>query len=83
MSDDIQYIEGQNRGLQVQTSNQAALLEEIQQLLKITDVSRDDLEKLARTSPSTVRGVRELEHAAASLYKALMATRDTGGYRQD
>jgi hypothetical protein len=33
VSDDISYIESQNRGLQVQTSNQKALLDELQQLL--------------------------------------------------
>lgn len=77
MSDDIAYIEGQNRGLQVQTSNQRALLTEVQQLLQITDVPKDDLARLQQTSPSTPRGISELEHAAASLYKALMASRDT------
>ena len=33
VSDDISYIESQNRGLQVQTSNQQALLDELRQLL--------------------------------------------------
>lgn len=33
VTDDIEFIEGQNRGLQVQTSNQHALLTEIRQLL--------------------------------------------------
>lgn len=33
VSDDISFIESQNRGLQVQTSNQQALLNEIRQLL--------------------------------------------------
>jgi hypothetical protein len=33
VSDDISYIESQNRGLQVQTSNQQALLTELRQLL--------------------------------------------------
>lgn len=33
MSDDIDHIESQNKGLQVQTSNQRALLAELDQLL--------------------------------------------------
>lgn len=33
VSDDILFIQGQNRGLQVQTQNQRALLGEIQNLL--------------------------------------------------
>ncbi|KAL1407120.1 hypothetical protein Q8F55_006534 [Vanrija albida] len=76
VTEDIAYIEGQNRGLQVQTSNQRALLEEVQQLIQITDVPRADLQKLSQTSPSTPRGVKELELAAASLYKAIQASRD-------
>ena len=78
MSEDIQYIEGQNRGLQVQTSNQHALLNEIRQLLQITDVPREDLTKLSQISPSSKRGVEELELAAASLYKAIQASREKG-----
>lgn len=77
VSEDIQYIEGQNRGLQVQTSNQHALLNEMRQLLQITDVPKEDLQKLLQLSPSTKRGVQDLELAAASLYKALQASRDT------
>jgi len=33
VSDDIQYIQSQNRGLQVQTQNQRALLQELENLL--------------------------------------------------
>lgn len=61
----------------MQTSNQRALLNEVQQLLQITDVPKDDLSRLQQTSPSTPRGISELENSAASLYKALMASRDT------
>ncbi|KAF6766570.1 exocyst protein [Ephemerocybe angulata] len=56
VSDDIMFIQSQNRGLQVQTQNQRALLGEIQNLL---------------------RTVHRLEEAAAELYKALQAGRDT------
>lgn len=33
VTEDISFIESQNRGLQVQTSNQQALLDELRQLL--------------------------------------------------
>jgi hypothetical protein len=37
VSEDISFIESQNRGLQVQTSNQQALLDELTQLLVSDD----------------------------------------------
>ncbi|KAL7418847.1 hypothetical protein Q5752_006531 [Cryptotrichosporon argae] len=77
VSDDIAYIESQNRGLQVQTSNQHKLLNELRQLLQITEVPDDALATLAQESPASQRGVQALEQAAASLYKALQAGRDT------
>lgn len=76
VSDDISYIESQNRGLQVQTSNQQALLNEIRQIIQIVEVPREDLAVLTQESPSTPRGVQNLEQAAASLYKALQAGMD-------
>lgn len=38
---------------------------------------REDLSKLSQVSPASKRGVQELEHAAASLYKAIQASRDS------
>ena len=78
VSEDISYIESQNRGLQVQTSNQKALLDEMRQLLQIVEVPQEDLRTLNQESPQTSRGIQSLEMAAASLYKALQAGRDTG-----
>ncbi|WWC99370.1 hypothetical protein V866_006271 [Kwoniella sp. B9012] len=77
VSDDISFIESQNRGLQVQTSNQQALLNEIRQLLQIVEVPPEDIRTLTQESPSTPRGVQTLERAAASLYKALQAGMDS------
>ncbi|RXK38676.1 hypothetical protein M231_03986 [Tremella mesenterica] len=77
VSDDISFIESQNRGLQVQTSNQQALLNELRQLLQIVEVPRQDLDILLQESPATPRGVQALERAAAALYKALQASMDT------
>jgi hypothetical protein len=78
--------------LQVQTSNQQALLSELQQLLvqryelfeyladkqQIVDVPQEDLRILVKESPGTETGVQVLEKAAASLYKALQAGMDQG-----
>ncbi|WWD22409.1 hypothetical protein CI109_106900 [Kwoniella shandongensis] len=77
VSDDISYIESQNRGLQVQTSNQQALLNELRQLLQIVEVPSEDLRTLTQESPQTAKGVQTLEQAAASLYKALQAGMDS------
>nr|XP_019014642.1 exocyst protein [Kwoniella pini CBS 10737]OCF53423.1 exocyst protein [Kwoniella pini CBS 10737] len=77
VSDDISFIESQNRGLQVQTSNQQALLNELRQLLQIVEVPPEDIRTLTQESPSTPRGVQTLERAAASLYKALQAGMDS------
>ncbi|WVQ76259.1 hypothetical protein IAR50_005924 [Cryptococcus sp. DSM 104548] len=77
VSEDISYIESQGKGLQVQTSNQQALLNELRQLLQIVEVPPSDLQILAQESPSTERGVKSLESAAASLYKALQAGMDS------
>ncbi|TYJ51212.1 hypothetical protein B9479_008231, partial [Cryptococcus floricola] len=78
----------QGKDLQVQTSNQQALLNELRQLVQIIEVPPSDLQILAQVppsdlrilaqeSPSTDRGVRSLESAAASLYKALQAGMDS------
>ncbi|WVQ93808.1 hypothetical protein IAU59_000886 [Kwoniella sp. CBS 9459] len=77
VSDDISFIESQNRGLQVQTSNQQALLNELRQLLQIVEVPSEDIRTLTQESPSTPRGIKILEKAAASLYKALQAGMDS------
>lgn len=101
VSDDISYIESQNRGLQVQTSNQKALLAELENLLvrftvlhvmstsrlillselavgqTIVQVDNEDLMTLTQESPGSDKGIVALESAAASLYKALQAIKET------
>lgn len=42
MTDDIGHIESQNRGLQVQTSNQRALLSELDKLMVSVPIDCDD-----------------------------------------
>ncbi|KAG9085481.1 hypothetical protein FRC06_003583, partial [Ceratobasidium sp. 370] len=68
VGDDISYIQGQNRGIQVQNQNQRALLNEIEQLLQTVHVDRDALLTLTQESLESQRGIQRLEEAAAELY---------------
>jgi len=73
------YIQSQNRGLQVQTQNQRALLAELQNLLRTVHVDQDALMTLTQVSGlERAESIQRLEEAAAQLYKALQAGRDTG-----
>ncbi|KZO92801.1 hypothetical protein CALVIDRAFT_567098 [Calocera viscosa TUFC12733] len=76
VSDDISFIQSQNRGLQVQTQNQRALLGELEQLLQTVDVNRDALLALTQESMEKPAGIERLEKSAAELYKALLAGRE-------
>ncbi|KIK07465.1 hypothetical protein K443DRAFT_673379 [Laccaria amethystina LaAM-08-1] len=76
-SDDILFIQSQNRGLQVQTQNQRALLGELQNLLRTVHVEQHALVTLTQESLEKGRSIQRLEEASAELYKALQAGRDT------
>ncbi|KAF9652003.1 hypothetical protein BDM02DRAFT_3090034 [Thelephora ganbajun] len=76
VADDISYIQSQNRGLQVQTQNQRALMAEIANLLETVDVDRESLVTLTQESLEKSKSIQKLEEAAADLYKALQAGRD-------
>ncbi|KAF4623518.1 hypothetical protein D9613_002135 [Agrocybe pediades] len=77
VSDDILYIQSQNRGLQVQTQNQRALLAELQTLLRTVHVDQEALATLTQESLEKSQSITRLEEAAVQLYKALQAGRDT------
>ncbi|KAF8898913.1 exocyst complex component Sec3-domain-containing protein [Infundibulicybe gibba] len=77
VSDDITYIQSQNRGLQVQTQNQRGLLNELENLLQTVQVNQDALITLTQESLEKAKSIQLLEEAAAELYKALQAGRDT------
>ncbi|GAA5834785.1 hypothetical protein JCM3766R1_003238 [Sporobolomyces carnicolor] len=77
VTDDIGHIESQNRGLQVQTSNQRALLSELDKLMSTIHIADQDLTALSQESLENPQGIEKLERAAVSLYKALLSTRDT------
>lgn len=76
VSDDIAYIQSQNRGLQVQTQNQRTLLDELEQLLQTVQVDREALLTLTQESLEKSASIERLEGAATQLYKALQASRD-------
>ncbi|KZT30718.1 hypothetical protein NEOLEDRAFT_1126325 [Neolentinus lepideus HHB14362 ss-1] len=77
VSDDISYIQSQNRGLQVQTQNQRALLNELEQLLQTVHVDPESLITLTQESLEKAASIAKLEEAVTQLYKALQAGRDT------
>ncbi|KAJ6509372.1 exocyst complex component Sec3-domain-containing protein [Mycena vitilis] len=77
VGDDISYIQSQNRGLQVQTQNQRALLGELENLLQTVQVDKETLTTLMQASLEHSTGIQTLEEAATELYKALQAGQDT------
>ncbi|GJJ15524.1 hypothetical protein Clacol_009802 [Clathrus columnatus] len=77
VSEDISYIQSQNRGLQVQTQNQKNLLEELEKLLETANVDPTTLLILTQESLEKQSGIDKLERAAADLYKALLSGRDS------
>ncbi|KAI0068299.1 exocyst complex component sec3 subunit [Artomyces pyxidatus] len=76
VNDDISFIQSQNRGLQVQTQNQRALLNELENLLQTVQVDRDALVTLTQESLEKSQSIQRLEEASTELYKALLAGRD-------
>ncbi|KAG8814416.1 hypothetical protein FRC17_001136, partial [Serendipita sp. 399] len=77
VNDDISYIQSQNRGLQVQTQNQRALLKELEGLLQTVQVDRESLLLLTSQSLDKPASIPRLEEAATELYKALQAGKET------
>ncbi|KAG2159680.1 exocyst complex component Sec3-domain-containing protein [Suillus bovinus] len=77
VGDDISFIQSQRRGLQVQTQNQRALLNELENLLQTVQVDREVLVTLTQESLEKASGIQKLETAATELYKALQAGQDT------
>lgn len=69
---DIEYIEAQSQGLQVQTANQKLLQKELQGLLSTLKISNTDLEDLHSASLESTYGITHVERALATLYRALI-----------
>lgn len=76
-ADDISHIESQNRGLQVQTSNQRALSMEIDKLLSTVQVDEAAVDTLIHDEFESDFGISQVERAGAALYKAMLQARRT------
>jgi hypothetical protein len=76
-AEDIYHIESQNRGLQVQTSNQRALATEIEKLLNTVHVDESAIGSLLNTDFASDADIGELEAAGSALYKAMLQARRT------
>ncbi|CAG8470772.1 4105_t:CDS:10 [Ambispora leptoticha] len=76
MGEDIHHIESQNRGLQVQTANQKALLAELDRLIQSITIPDEVFLILRQENLDTVQGVQRIEEAAARLQAALESTFD-------
>ncbi|KAL4400181.1 phosphatidylinositol-4,5-bisphosphate binding protein [Malassezia pachydermatis] len=74
-AEDIAFIESQNRGLQVQTSNQQRLLQEVEVLLSTIRVDHQAMQKLQSVHLGADANASELESAAVSLYKSILQAR--------
>ncbi|RIB07820.1 exocyst complex component Sec3-domain-containing protein [Gigaspora rosea] len=69
--EDIHHIESQNRGLQVQTANQKALLSELDRLIQIISIPDQVIKILRQESMDTPQGVQNIEQAAEQLKHAI------------
>ncbi|EGG07394.1 uncharacterized protein MELLADRAFT_85837 [Melampsora larici-populina 98AG31] len=78
VSDEVTHIEGQNRGLQVQISNQRLLLEEIKELMQTVHIPPDVLDSLVREPLDKPEGVHNLEKSITILYKAILSVHNMG-----
>ena len=72
LRDDVEYIEAQSQGLQVQTANQKLLQIELQGLLSTLTISSTDLRVLHEAPLDTDGGVQSVEHALLILYQAML-----------
>ena len=71
LKEDVDHIEAQSQGLQVQTANQKLLKQELEKLLHIIRISAHDLRILKITSLNDSDGIRQVEAALALLYQAM------------
>ncbi|KAG9772234.1 hypothetical protein ABEF93_006015 [Exophiala dermatitidis] len=72
LHDDIEYIEAQGQGLQVQTANQKLLQAELQNLLQTLTISSEDLRALRAAPIDNLDGLQAVESSLALLYRAML-----------
>ncbi|KAJ9614495.1 hypothetical protein H2200_002632 [Cladophialophora chaetospira] len=72
LHEDIEYIEAQGQGLQVQTANQKLLQTSLNTLLKTLSISPSDLRALQAAPLDSFDGVAAVERAMGLLYDAMV-----------
>ncbi|KAK5235208.1 GTP-Rho binding exocyst subunit [Exophiala xenobiotica] len=72
LHDDIEYIEAQGQGLQVQTANQKLLQSELESLLQTLTISSGDLRALRAAPIDSYDGLQAVENSLALLYRAMV-----------
>ncbi|KEF55064.1 uncharacterized protein A1O9_08717 [Exophiala aquamarina CBS 119918] len=72
LHDDIEYIEAQGQGLQVQTANQKLLQKEMESLLTTLTISSGDLRPLQSAPIDSHDGVQAIEQSLTLLYRAML-----------
>ena len=76
VSDHVRFIESQNQGLQVQASNQKALIMEIDSVLSNIEISREDVAILQSGRLDSDVEFRKIERSLANFYRALKSMQD-------
>lgn len=72
LHEDIEYIEAQSQGLQVQTANQKLLQSELQGLLTTLSIPSSDLQALESAPLEDHNGMRAVEKSLIMLYRAMV-----------
>jgi hypothetical protein len=72
LNEDIQYIEAQSQGLQVQSANQQLLHTELTGLIETISLNRSVLEPLRYSDIADPAGLEEVEHSLVKLYQAMV-----------
>jgi exocyst complex component 1 len=82
---DIEFIEAQSQGLQVQSSNQKVLRKELQQLVETTSLDRRVLDPLRHGELDEWDSLKQVEESLVKLYQAMIkidpSLRSTAGGR--
>ncbi|BFZ54801.1 GTP-Rho binding exocyst subunit [Savitreella phatthalungensis] len=74
VAEHVRFIESQSQGLQVQTSNQKALIMEIDSVLSNIEISRGDVEVLQSANLDV--DLRKVEKALTNFYRALRSMQE-------
>jgi len=74
LSDDVNFIESENRGLHVRTANERALEKELSELLTVMSISPREFEILRQESLGETEAIAKVEKSLLQVYLALKAS---------